>query len=98
MAISNRYILRTDRLRRYLRGALVIALAGLPGVAAAQDSVGTVNTLERLSLEELLDIEVTLVSKTPQKLSEVPSAIQVLTAEDIRRSGATRLPEALRLA
>jgi iron complex outermembrane recepter protein len=40
---------------------------------------------------------ITTVSKQPEPLMEVPSAIQVITAEDIRRSGATRLPEALRL-
>ena len=40
-----------------------------------------------------MDIEVTSVSKTPEKLSETASAIQVLiTEEDIRRSGATGLP------
>ncbi|GAB2769483.1 hypothetical protein GCM10027275_09970 [Rhabdobacter roseus] len=53
--------------------------------------------LKTLSLEELMDIEVTLVSRTPQKLSEAASAVQVIAGEDIRRSGATSLPEALRL-
>jgi len=45
-----------------------------------------------------MDIEVTSVSRRPEKLSETASAIQVITQEEIRRSGATRLPEALRLA
>src|SRR6266496_1413683 len=54
--------------------------------------------LKKLSLEELLNIEVTSVSRRPEKLSETASAIQVITQEDIRRSGATSLPEALRLA
>ena len=53
---------------------------------------------KKLSLEELMDIEVISVSKQPEKLSETPSAIQVVTGEDIRRSGATSIPEALRLA
>lgn len=53
---------------------------------------------KKLSLEELMDIEVTSVSRTPQKLTEVASAIQVITNEDIRRSSFSRLPEALRLA
>ena len=53
---------------------------------------------KKLSLEELMDIQVTSVSRTPQKLSEVASAIQVITSEDIRRSAFSRLPEALRLA
>ena len=54
--------------------------------------------LKKLSMEALMGIEVTSVSKTPQKLSEVASAIQVITGEDIRRSSAMSLPEALRLA
>jgi iron complex outermembrane receptor protein len=54
--------------------------------------------LKRLSLDELMDLEVTSVSKRPEKLSETPSAIQVVTNQDIRRSGVITLPEALRLA
>lgn len=53
--------------------------------------------LKKLSVKELMDIDVTLASRTPQKLTESASAIQVLTGEDIRRSGATNIPEALRL-
>ncbi len=45
-----------------------------------------------------MEQEVTLVSRTPEQLIRSPSAIQVVTGEDIRRSGATSLPEALRLA
>ena len=56
------------------------------------------NTLKKLSVEELMDIEVTSVSKHVEKLSEAASAIQVVTQEDIRRSGASSIPEALRLA
>jgi iron complex outermembrane receptor protein len=54
--------------------------------------------IKTLSVEELMNIEVTSVSKRSEKLSEVASAIQVITQEDIRRSGATNLPEALRLS
>src|SRR5213592_1367052 len=54
--------------------------------------------LKTLRMEQLMDIEVTSVSKRPEKLSETASAIQVITQADIRRSGATSLPEALRLA
>src|SRR5258706_5508068 len=56
------------------------------------------SALKTLSIDELMNVEVTSVSKRPEKLSETPSAIQVITQEDIRRSGATRIPEALRLA
>ena len=57
-----------------------------------QDTLTTARALKKLSLEELMDIEVVSVSRGPQKLTEVASAIQVITNEDIRRSGATRLP------
>jgi len=49
-----------------------------------------------LSLEELLNIEVTSVSKQRQPLSNSPAAIYVLTNKDIIRSGATSIPQALR--
>jgi iron complex outermembrane receptor protein len=54
--------------------------------------------LKGLSLEQLGNIEVTTVSKSPVKLSQTPAAIYVITQEDIRRSGVRSLPEALRLA
>jgi len=54
--------------------------------------------LSELSLEELMSIEVTSVSKKPEKLADAAAAIFVITREDIRRSGATCLPEALRMA
>ena len=54
--------------------------------------------LKRLSLEELSNIEVTTLSKEPEKASQVPSAIYVITGDDIQRSGVTTIAEALRLA
>lgn len=52
--------------------------------------------LTALSLEELLEIEVTTVAKTPTSRFSTPAAVYVLTREDIARSGATTLPELLR--
>ncbi|HVV45016.1 MAG TPA: TonB-dependent receptor plug domain-containing protein, partial [Bryobacteraceae bacterium] len=54
--------------------------------------------LKQLSLEELAQIEVTTPSKAPVAAFNSPSAVFVITGEDIRRSGATSIPEALRLA
>src|SRR6266436_7174547 len=54
--------------------------------------------LKGLSLEQLGNIEVTTASKQPVKVSRTPAAIYVITQEDIRRSGATSIPEVLRLA
>ena len=56
------------------------------------------SVLKNLTFDQLMDIDVTSVSKRPERLFETASAIQVITAEDIRRSGATSIPEALRLA
>lgn len=54
--------------------------------------------LKQLSLEELMAIEVTSATRTPTPLLETSAAVQILTREEIRRSGATTLAEALRLA
>src|SRR5260221_2879637 len=54
--------------------------------------------LADLSIEELGNIQVTSVSKHAERLADAPASIFVITGEDIRRSGATRLAEALRLA
>jgi iron complex outermembrane receptor protein len=54
--------------------------------------------LTSLSLEDFLNVEVTSVSKTPQKLSRTAAAVYVITQDEIRRSGAVSLPDALRLA
>jgi iron complex outermembrane recepter protein len=55
-------------------------------------------SLKQLSLEQLGNLEVTTASKEPEALRKVPAAIYVITQEDIRRSGATSLPDVLRLA
>jgi iron complex outermembrane receptor protein len=52
----------------------------------------------RLSLEQLGDVEVTTASKEPEQVWRTPAAVYAITQEDIRRSGVTSLPEALRLA
>lgn len=81
------------------RIALLIGLLALqPSHAQIADSMASSSTLKKLSVEELMDLEVTSVSRRSEKLSETASAIQVITQDDIRRSGATSLPEALRLA
>ena len=49
------------------------------------------------SLEDLMNVEVTSVSKSEQTLSRTASAIFVITAEDISRSGATNIPDLLRM-
>lgn len=78
-----------------------ICLAALIGTTALHDvhaQLASSSDLKRLSLEELMNVEVTLVSRRPERLLEAPAAIQVITAEEIRRSGASNLASVLRLA
>ena len=56
------------------------------------------NALLDMSIEELMRVEVTSVSRRSQKLTEVASAVFVITQDDIRRSGVTNIPDALRMA
>ena len=81
--------------RRCCSALAIIALAGAAVAARAQPVPAK---LAQLSLEELSNIEITSVSKRAERLSDAPTSVFVITAEDIRRSGATSLPEALRLA
>jgi len=53
--------------------------------------------LTELTLKELMDIEITTVSRKPEKLYDAASAIYVITKEEIRRSSATSIPELLRM-
>ena len=72
---------------------LALILAAEPK-ASAQD----LDELTELSLEELLDIKVTTVSRASESVLRAPAAVYVITNEDIRRSGVRNLPDALRLA
>lgn len=82
-------------LRTFLKlAAAFFGLVASVGIGQAQ----SLEDLQNLSIEELANIEITSVSKRPEALSQAPSAVFVITADDIRRSGAVSLPEALRLA
>ncbi|WP_082219418.1 TonB-dependent siderophore receptor [Massilia sp. NR 4-1] len=72
-----------------------IALALLPATACA-DSVQ--DNLSNMSLEELSNVRITSVSRREERLADAAAAVFVISADDIRRSGAQSLPEALRLA
>ncbi len=70
----------------------------LPLAALAQSDVSVTTELSHMSLQQLSNLEVTSVSKAPQPLSTAPAAIYVITHDEIARSGATSLADALRLA
>ncbi len=76
-----------------------LAIVALVTSRAAADAADpSLADLGRLSIEDLANIAVTSVSKRPEPLSAAAAAVYVITADDIRRAGATSLQEALRLA
>ncbi|MGI2038150.1 TonB-dependent receptor plug domain-containing protein [Shewanella frigidimarina] len=77
------------KLKMTFYSALFVFSASSTAIAADSDSLD-------LSLQELMNVEVTSVSKQKQPLSNSPAAIYVVTSESIRRSGATSIPQALR--
>lgn len=101
----------TTRGRRCARLTCVLACAAAIAVSPAADaeprpadgsaapySPLSPGSLAEFSLEELRDVVVVSVSRRRQSLLETPSSVYVITGEEIRRMGATTLPEALRLA
>jgi len=84
----------TRALRIGLPTMLMMATLGFGVPAAGQ----TTPELRRLSLEELIDLELTTVSRVPQTGLHTPAAVFVITQEDIRRAGVTTIVDALRLA
>jgi iron complex outermembrane recepter protein len=88
-----KYVKR-DNLALHSNIALGVLLLSLAGAAEGQKAA---RDLTEASLEDLMNIEVTTVSKKVQKLSEAPAAVFVITQEDIRRSGMTTIPDLLRM-
>jgi iron complex outermembrane receptor protein len=77
--------------------AFLITVIVTSGVMAQKDGSHPPGDLTNLSLDQLMNVEVTSVSKHEQKLFEAPAAIYVISQEDIRRSGITSIPDLLRM-
>jgi iron complex outermembrane receptor protein len=73
---------------------LVSALCTSPVVMSADKQIDATD----LSVEDLLNVEVTSVAKKAQSLNDAAAAVFVISNEDIKRSGATNIPDALRLS
>lgn len=100
MATQNRIVphLRALLAKVFL---LVLILMGSGSFASGQEvsrRLVSQDSLTELSLEELMNVQIVTYSKIPLKWFDTPAAIFVITQEDIRRSGVTSIPEALRMA
>ena len=76
---------------------LAVVLGLIPDLGAQNPAPKPID-LGQASLEVLMDIKVTSVSKKEEKLSRTAAAIFVISSDDIRRSGATNIPDLLRMA
>jgi iron complex outermembrane recepter protein len=86
----------TFGMRRILmRGGVVLLVALSLGISARAQNPP--EDLSKSSVEDLMNVEVTSVSKKEQKGSQTAAAIFVITQEDIRRSGANNIPDLLRM-
>lgn len=81
-----------------MRMAAAVASACLGASNVCGDDLRSAEELKQMSLDELLETKVISISRTPESWINAPNAITVLTHDEIRRSGALRLPDALRLA
>lgn len=81
---------------RAIGGALAFCCSG--NLSAAEHMIASTSDLANLTLADLLAIEVTSVSRSPEKTWTAAAAVHVITQDDIRRSGARTIPDALRLA
>ncbi|MCU1246412.1 MAG: ligand-gated TonB-dependent outer rane channel [Acidobacteria bacterium] len=79
--------------RRLAPGFLALFLALAGGTLRAQES----RDLTSLSVDDLMNVEVTSVSRKGQKVADTAAAVFVISQEEIRRSGATSIPEVLRI-
>ncbi len=83
-----------------LFGVVLFTCIGCTAAHAEYDGTSqqSTNPLKQLSLEQLGNIKVTTAQRAPEQVRKTSAAIYVITQEDIERSGATTIPEALRLA
>src|SRR3954449_4039718 len=83
-----------------IRQALAIVLVAVLFVSSsfgAPQQPTNIPDVTTMSMEDLMNMQVTSVSKRSQKLADAAGAVFVITQDDIRRSGATNIPEALRM-
>jgi iron complex outermembrane receptor protein len=86
-----------DLMFRTLAGfALGAWMCLIPMVVQAEESSDEINNVLEMPLEELLKLEVYTASRSNTPMQALAAAVSVVTAEDIRRSGATSIPEALK--
>jgi iron complex outermembrane recepter protein len=85
--------MKASSVKKFIAAQLLLITAQCVEVTAEGNDT---KSLANLDLEQLMNLEITSVSKKEEKLTDAPAAIYVLTQDDIRRSGVTSIPEVLR--
>jgi iron complex outermembrane receptor protein len=84
--------MKTDQIKTHL--AVLLSLFHMGASAQTPEP----EPFLALALQEVMELEITSVSKKPQTISRSAAAVFVITSDDIRRAGAQNIPDALRLA
>lgn len=95
MSLAN---LRGGRKAEVPEPLLTVAMATLSGLWIGNAEAQSEVPLAEFDLEQLMTMEVSTASRKVQPLARTPAAAYVITSDEIRRSGANSIPEALRLA
>ena len=84
----------------FLLAGAVVVRADVASTNATSSEIAATNTelsaLSSMSIEQLMDIKVSILGPS-ETVSQTPAAVSVVTQDDIKRSGARNIPEALRL-
>ncbi|HEX9023063.1 MAG TPA: TonB-dependent receptor [Geobacteraceae bacterium] len=87
-------------IQRFLSASLLFALFSTPPLACAEEGANLASAdLKKLSIEQLMEVEVNTVygaSRYPQKVSEAPSSVTIVTADEIKKYGHRTLADILR--
>lgn len=83
--------------RQWRRRALACVLGALLIGPTYADEIGDTAELVELSLTELLNMEITTLSRKAEDLADAPAAVFVISQMDIQRSGARTIPDLLRM-
>jgi iron complex outermembrane recepter protein len=87
--------------RKHAAESITVVLLVLFGLVAAPSpglAQGRAPDLNQMSIEDLMNIEITSASRKEERVADVAAAVFVITRDDIRRSGMTTIPDLLRLA
>ena len=85
-------------MKNLIHRLLILCCLYLFGISVTWAENHKATDFTELDMKDLLKVKVTSVSKKAQALSDAPSAVYVISQEDLRRSGVTNIPEALRMA